>query len=269
MTSILTILQDMAHGHGHEHGDHKMELPDCKQWKIEGTPVKTVQKKLAAGGLWDLLGCNEAWRYVGGFAEMFPLLSNILVLFSESSEKFGIDECQTKYGNANAWRYCTKVFDMLTVAALIDEQILCVHGGLSPDIKTLDQIRTIERNQEIPHKGAFCDLVWSDPEDVDTWAISPRGAGWLFGAKVTNEFVHINNLKLICRAHQLVHEGYKFMFDEKLVTVWSAPNYCYRCGNIASIMVFKDVNTREPKLFRAVPDSERVIPPRTTTPYFL
>ncbi|EPY78697.1 serine/threonine-protein phosphatase 6 catalytic subunit isoform 3, partial [Camelus ferus] len=87
------------------------------------------------------------------------------------------DECQTKYGNANAWRYCTKVFDMLTVAALIDEQILCVHGGLSPDIKTLDQIRTIERNQEIPHKGAFCDLVWSDPEDVDTWAISPRGAG--------------------------------------------------------------------------------------------
>ncbi|KAI3361913.1 hypothetical protein L3Q82_012183, partial [Scortum barcoo] len=167
------------------------------------------------------------------------------------------DECQTKYGNANAWRYCTKVFDMLTVAALIDEQVLCVHGGLSPDIKTLDQIRTIERNQEIPHKGAFCDLVWSDPEDVDTWAVSPRGAGWLFGCKVTNEFVHINNLKLICRAHQLVHEGYKFMFDEKLVTVWSAPNYCYRCGNIASIMVFKDVNRREPKLFRAVPDSEQ------------
>lgn len=89
----------------------------------------------------------------------------------------------------------------------------------------------------------------------------------LFSTKL--QFVHINNLKLICRAHQLVHEGYKFMFDEKLVTVWSAPNYCYRCGNIASIMVFKDANTREPKLFRAVPDSERVIPPRTTTPYFL
>ena len=67
-----------------------------------------------------------------------------------------------------------------------------MHGGLSPDIKTLDQIRTIERNQEIPHKGAFCDLVWSDPEDVDTWAISPRGAGWLFGAKVTNEVNAMN-----------------------------------------------------------------------------
>lgn len=52
---------------------------------------------------------------------------------------------------------------------LIDEKILCVHGGLSPDIKTLDQIRILERNQEIPHKGAFCDLVWSDPEEVDAW----------------------------------------------------------------------------------------------------
>ncbi|XP_069136906.1 serine/threonine-protein phosphatase 6 catalytic subunit-like isoform X2 [Argopecten irradians] len=93
------------------------------------------------------------------------------------------DKCQTKYGNANAWRYCCKVFDLLTVSAIIDECILCVHGGLSPDIKTIDQIRTIERNQEIPHKGAFCDLVWSDPEDVETWAISPRGAGWLFGSK--------------------------------------------------------------------------------------
>uniref|UniRef100_A0A2K6JPF4 NADH dehydrogenase [ubiquinone] 1 beta subcomplex subunit 3 n=2 Tax=Rhinopithecus TaxID=542827 RepID=A0A2K6JPF4_RHIBE len=70
-SSVLTILQDVAHGHGREHGDRKMELPDYKQWKIEGTPVKTVQKKLTAGGLWDLLGCNEAWRYVGGFFAAF------------------------------------------------------------------------------------------------------------------------------------------------------------------------------------------------------
>ncbi|XP_071572403.1 serine/threonine-protein phosphatase 6 catalytic subunit-like isoform X2 [Temnothorax nylanderi] len=87
---------------------------------------------------------------------------------------------------------------------LIDEQVLCVHGGLSPAIRTLDQIRTIERNQEIPHKGAFCDLVWSDPEDVETWTVSPRGAGWLFGSKVTYMFMEVNDLKLICRAHQLV-----------------------------------------------------------------
>jgi serine/threonine-protein phosphatase 6 catalytic subunit len=59
------------------------------------------------------------------------------------------------------------------------------------------------------------------------------------------------------------------MFDEKLVTVWSAPNYCYRCGNIAAVMAFTDADNREAKLFRAVPDCDRVIPSRTTTPYFL
>jgi len=181
------------------------------------------------------------------------------------------DECQSKYANANAWKYCTQVFDYLTLAALIDGRILCVHGGLSPDVKTLDQIRTIPRNQEIPHEGAFCDLMWSDPEDIETaWQVSPRGAGWLFGSRVTNEFVRVNKLELICRAHQLVQEGYKYMFPEKnLVTVWSAPNYCYRCGNVASILALNNKLERDFKIFHAVPDSERVIPARSTPHYFL
>ena len=106
------------------------------------------------------------------------------------------------------WKYCCSVFDYLTLAAvrltlklttkIVDGKVLCVHGGLSPDIRSLDQIRTIQRCQEIPHEGPFCgilsekdinlvDLVWSDPEDIDTWAISPRGAGWLFGHSVTTE----------------------------------------------------------------------------------
>jgi len=180
------------------------------------------------------------------------------------------DECQQKYGNGNAWKYCTQVFDFLTLAAIVDEEILCVHGGLSPDVRTLDQIRTINRNQEIPHEGPFCDLMWSDPEDIETWQVSPRGAGWLFGSRVTTEFIHINGLQLICRAHQLVQEGYKYMFDEKnLVTVWSAPNYCYRCGNVASILALDENLNREFKIFNAVPDNERTIPPRTSMPYFL
>lgn len=98
----------------------------------------------------------------------------------------------------------SQVFDYLTLACLIDGRVLCVHGGLSPEVKTLDQIRTIPRNQEIPHEGAFCDLMWSDPEDIETWQVSPRGAGWLFGYRVTNEFNRINRVDLIARAHQLV-----------------------------------------------------------------
>ena len=91
------------------------------------------------------------------------------------------------------------------------------------------QIRTIDRKQEVPHDGGMCDLLWSDPEDaVDGWGISPRGAGYLFGGNVVMSFNHSNNIDYICRAHQLVMEGYKWMFNNQIITVWSAPNYCYR-----------------------------------------
>ena len=90
------------------------------------------------------------------------------------------------------------------------------------------QIRSIDRKQEVPHDGAMCDLLWSDPDEIEGWGLSPRGAGFLFGADSTTTFNNLNKTNLICRAHQLVMEGYKLMFDEGLVTVWSAPNYCYR-----------------------------------------
>ena len=180
------------------------------------------------------------------------------------------DECVRKYGNANPWKYCTDVFDYLNVAAVVDNQILCVHGGLSPEIKTLDQIRTIDRKVEIPHEGAFCDLMWSDPEDIETWSINPRGAGWIFGYRVTDEFNHINGLKLVCRAHQLVQEGYKFWFPNKnLVTVWSAPNYFYRCGNAAAILCVSESLDYSFKMFNDVPQSAKSVPPRSVVPYFL
>lgn len=171
------------------------------------------------------------------------------------------DECQRKYGTANAWKCCCEVFDYLTIAALIDGTILCVHGGLSPEIRTLDQIRTIDRRQEIPPEGAFCDLMWSDPEEVETWAVSPRGAGWLFGPRVTSEFNRINKLDLICRAHQLVQEGYKYAFDEQIVTIWSAPNYCYRCGNVAAILQFDENLKREFLIFREDAEEHKMVPP--------
>uniref|UniRef100_A0A165X6P1 Serine/threonine-protein phosphatase n=1 Tax=Daucus carota subsp. sativus TaxID=79200 RepID=A0A165X6P1_DAUCS len=180
------------------------------------------------------------------------------------------DECQRKYGNANAWRYCTDVFDYLTLSAIIDGTVLCVHGGLSPDVRTVDQIRVIDRNCEIPHEGPFCDLMWSDPEDIETWAVSPRGAGWLFGSRVTSEYNHINKLDLVCRAHQLVQEGLKYMFQDKgLVTVWSAPNYCYRCGNVASILSFNENMEKEVKFFTETEENNQMRGPRMGVPYFL
>ncbi|OCL14907.1 Metallo-dependent phosphatase [Glonium stellatum] len=114
--------------------------------------------------------------------------------------------------------------------------VLCVHGGLSPLIDTIDKIRLLDRKQEVPHEGAMCDLLWSDPDEIDGWGLSPRGAGFLFGADIVKCFNYKNDLSLIARAHQLVMEGFKEMFDSTIVTVWSAPNYCYRCGNVAAIL---------------------------------
>merc|ERR1719421_2805155 len=189
------------------------------------------------------------------------------------------DECLRKYGNANPWKFFTEIFDYLTLSAIVEGSIFCVHGGLSPDVKLLDQVRTIQRVQEIPHEGAFGDLVWSDPDDIETWAVSPRGAGWLFGERPTRHFNQLNGLDLIARAHQLVQEGYKYMFsdarfeeDEQkglLVTVWSAPNYCYRCGNVAAILSVDERERREFRIFKEVPASSRSTPPRRLVPYFL
>lgn len=161
------------------------------------------------------------------------------------------DECDKKYGTAEVWRQAMEVFDTFPVAVLVDGKTLCVHGGLSPQLRTVDQMRLIQRRQEVPNEGPFADLLWSDPEDVDGWAVSQRGAGYLFGPTVTREFLHRNGLHLIARAHQLVQEGYKYHFEEEqLITVWSAPNYCYRCKNLASVLrVFED-ESREILLFK-------------------
>eukprot|EP01124_Arcella_intermedia_P008866 TRINITY_DN1567_c0_g1_i1.p1 TRINITY_DN1567_c0_g1~~TRINITY_DN1567_c0_g1_i1.p1 ORF type:complete len:307 (-),score=29.79 TRINITY_DN1567_c0_g1_i1:67-987(-) len=180
------------------------------------------------------------------------------------------DECWRKFGSDNVWRYCTEIFDFLSLSAIISDTIFCVHGGLSPTISTLDQIRSIDRKQEVPHDGPMCDLLWSDPDDIEEWQTSPRGAGYLFGPDVVKKWNTTNNLTLIARAHQLVMEGYKYMFNDTLVTVWSAPNYCYRCGNIAAILELDENLNRSFKIFEAAPPETRGVPAkRPQATYFL
>jgi len=181
------------------------------------------------------------------------------------------DECLRKYGSVNVWRYCTEIFDYLSLSAIIDGRTFCVHGGLSPSLSTLDQIRAIDRKQEVPHDGPMCDLLWSDPEDIEGWGLSPRGAGYLFGGDVVAKWNETNGTDLICRAHQLVMEGYKYMFSETLVTVWSAPNYCYRCGNVAAILELDEKLNKSFKIFEAAPAESRGVPAtkRPAPDYFL
>lgn len=98
------------------------------------------------------------------------------------------DECVRKFGNANVWRYCCELFDYISLSAIIGDQIFAVHGGISPMIThSLDALQAFDRKREVPHEGVMCDLLWSDPEDVQDWGVSPRGAGFLFGRKITEQ----------------------------------------------------------------------------------
>lgn len=180
------------------------------------------------------------------------------------------DECLKKYGSLSVWRYCTEIFDYLSLSAMIDGRIFCVHGGLSPSIQYLDQIRVIDRRQEIPEEGPMCDLLWSDPEDQIGWGLSPRGAGFLFGSDVVGQFNLDNDIDIICRAHQLVMEGYKWHFNKTLLTVWSAPNYCYRCGNVAAIVEIDECHQPDFINFNAAPLEGQSIPKKKPqAAYFL
>lgn len=175
------------------------------------------------------------------------------------------DECLRKYGSANVWKYFTDLFDYLPLTALVDNQIFCLHGGLSPSIDNLDSIRALDRVQEVPHEGPMCDLLWSDPDDRTGWGISPRGAGYTFGSDISETFNHTNGLTLISRAHQLVMEGYNWAHHRNVVTIFSAPNYCYRCGNQAAIMELDDglrysFLQFDPAPRQSVPDQGRRIP---------
>lgn len=91
------------------------------------------------------------------------------------------DECIRKYGSLNVWRACTDVFDYLTLAAVVDDRVFCVHGGLSPNIRDMKDIEAIDRIKEIPQEGVMCDMLWSDPDQIEGWTKSGRGAGYLFG----------------------------------------------------------------------------------------
>jgi len=179
------------------------------------------------------------------------------------------DECVRKYHNPNVWRYFTDLFDYLPIAALVEGRTFCPHGGLSPSIDTIDQVRTLDRIAEIPSEGPICDLMWSDPDERAGWGISPRGAGYTFGADITEAFNHCNGLNLIVRAHQLVMEGHAWHHGNGLVTIFSAPNYCYRCGNQAAILEIDDTFTFNVQQYNAAPRRGEPEITRRTPDYFL
>lgn len=182
------------------------------------------------------------------------------------------DECIRKYETASIWRAFTDTFDFLPLAAVIENTVFALHGGLSCSYDSIEDINTrIDRFHEPPHEGPMCDLLWSDPDERDGWGVSPRGAGYTFGKDVSAKWNHDNGLTLISRAHQLVMDGYNWCHEKNVVTIFSAPNYCYRCGNQAAIMELDEKLQYTFIQFDPAPKRERpyTINFRKTPDYFL
>ena len=162
---------------------------------------------------------------------------------ADVNRAFGFyDECKRKVSLKIYKKFCN-LFNILPITSLISGKILCMHGGLSKDLVNINQLKKIKRPTEIPEKGLLCDLVWSDPDTSisnDFIENKERGISVCFSEKAVNEFNKKNNLDLICRAHQVVEEGYQFFSNMKLITIFSAPNYMNIFDNNGGVLFINE-----------------------------
>ncbi|KCV69701.1 serine/threonine-protein phosphatase PP1 [Fonticula alba] len=146
------------------------------------------------------------------------------------------DECKRRY-SIKLWKTFTDCFNTLPIAAIVGDKIFAMHGGLSPDLQSMEQIRRTVRPTDIPDCGLLCDLLWSDPDkDVTGWGENDRGVSFTFGPDIVETFLENHDMDLICRAHQVIEDGYEFFAHRKLVTLFSAPNYCGEFDNAGAMM---------------------------------
>lgn len=113
----------------------------------------------------------------------------------------------------------------MPIAAIISGKIFCCHGGISPLLESMDQIRDIQRPTDVPTDGIMCDLLWSDPGEHTGFEESDRKISYTFGADAVSTFLQKYGFDMICRAHECVDDGFKFFANFQLVTIFSAPNY--------------------------------------------
>lgn len=155
------------------------------------------------------------------------------------------DECKRRY-TIKLWKTFCDVFNCLPVCSIIDDKVICMHGGLGQDMMhenadVRDMVLSLSRPADIPDNGFLCDLLWSDPS-VETQGFGPsdRGVSVSFGADIVNSFLLKEELDLVVRAHQVVEDGYEFFADRQLVTIFSAPNYCGEFDNAAAVLSIDD-----------------------------
>ncbi|AOA62121.1 Serine/threonine-protein phosphatase [Komagataella phaffii CBS 7435] len=150
------------------------------------------------------------------------------------------DECKRR-ANLKTWKMFVDTFNTLPITAVIASKIFCVHGGLSPMLNSMDDIKRIQRPTDVPEFGLLNDLLWSDPADTSNeWVDNERGVSYCFNKIAINKFLNKFQFDLVVRAHMVVEDGYEFFNNRSLVTVFSAPNYCGEFDNWGAVMSVSD-----------------------------
>lgn len=146
------------------------------------------------------------------------------------------DECKRRY-SVKLWHVFVECYSCMPVAAIVEGKIFCCHGGLSPELQNMEDIRKLGRPTDVPMSGLMCDLLWSDP-DKNTlgWGHNDRGVSYTFGDHIVTAFLAKHNFDLIVRGHQVVEDGYELFANRKLMTIFSAPNYCNMFDNSGAVL---------------------------------
>ena len=170
------------------------------------------------------------------------------------NQMYGFEgEVKAKYDD-RTMRLFTDLFNSLPLCVVLGGKVIVMHGGLfSRDDVTLDDIRAIDRFCQPPDEGLMCEILWSDPHPYPGRAPSKRGVGVAFGPDVTKRFLEANGLELLVRSHEVKDEGYLIEADGKLITVFSAPNYCDQVGNKGAFIRFDSELKPHITSFEAVP----------------
>jgi len=174
-------------------------------------------------------------------------------------------ECKRKYSE-QLYDACMQSFCALPLAAIMNKQFFCIHGGLSPELQTLDDIRSIDRFREPPTQGLMCDILWSDPvEDFGQEKMNEsfvhnhvRGCSYFFTYQAACQFLERNKLLSIIRAHEAQDAGYRMYRKTRttgfpsVMTLFSAPNYLDVYNNKAAILKYES-NVLNIRQFNATP----------------
>ncbi|OHT09894.1 hypothetical protein TRFO_04443 [Tritrichomonas foetus] len=243
------------------------------------------------GQLNDLVRCLQIgglppfarWLFLGDYVDRGPKSVEVICLLfalkiryptqvylirgnhetPEQSELFGFyAECLRKL-QSQCWNTFCDVFEYMPLAAIVSNTYFCVHGGISPSLEKIQQIREIKRPLQIALSGMITDLLWSDPSpETKEWGENTRGSTYVWGLNPIKRFLKNNKLKYLIRGHQVALEGYNFPFnpDQCVITMFTASNYSEGVPNKAAFLTIDQVGKFEVKVLPLLGQTELKAP---------